>query len=78
MDLAGERLAVVHAHVRVGHERGQVVGVAADALPSESPVEGETDLVDHAPSTTKGRSRRVTIARASIRPRAVRIVIQPP
>ena len=30
------------------------------------------------PSTAKDRSRRVTIARASISPRAVRIVIQPP
>ena len=71
MDFTGEGLAFVHAHVRIGQKRGQVVGVAADHLPGKSPVEGETDLVDHArPSTGKSYSRRVTIARASIRPRA--------
>src|SRR5277367_1256690 len=53
LDLAGERLAFVHAHVRVGKERGQVVGVAADTLPGESPVEREADLMDHAPLDDK-------------------------
>src|ERR1700678_3968461 len=54
LDLAGERLAFVHAHVRVGQERGQLVGVAADNLPGESPVEREADLVDYAPLDDKG------------------------
>src|ERR1700678_2438765 len=53
-DLASERLAFVHAHVRIGQERGQVVGVAADDLPGESPVEREADLVDHASLDDKG------------------------
>src|ERR1700723_751436 len=42
LDLAGARLAFVHAHVRVGQERGQVVGVTADDLSGEGPVERET------------------------------------
>src|SRR5271170_7413567 len=54
MDLASERLAFVHAHVRVGQQRRQVVGVVADALPGESPVEWEADLVDHASLDNKG------------------------
>src|ERR1700677_686249 len=54
MDLAGKCLAFVHAHVRVSHDRGQVIGVAADALPGEGPVEWESDLVDHAPLDNKG------------------------
>ena len=37
VDLAGEHLALVHAHVRVGHQRGQVVGVAADRSRRRSP-----------------------------------------
>ena len=51
--LAGERLAVVHAHVRVGKERRQVVGIGANALPGEGPVERETDLVNHSPLDNK-------------------------
>src|SRR5277367_3936220 len=35
LDLASERLAFVHAHVRVGQKRGEVVGVAAHDLTSE-------------------------------------------
>src|SRR5580704_14520208 len=54
IDLAGERLGFVHAHVRVGQKRGQVVGVGADYLPGESPVEGEADLMDYAPLDSKG------------------------
>src|ERR1700691_5675339 len=48
LNLASERLAFVHAYVRVGQERGQIVSVAADDLPGESPVEREADLVDYA------------------------------
>src|SRR3984957_20080056 len=54
LDLADERLAFVHADVRVGQERSQVVGVAADNLPGESPMERKADLVDHAPLDEKG------------------------
>src|SRR5580658_9409487 len=54
LDLASERLAFVHAYVRVGQERGQIVSVAADDLPGESPVEREADLVDHPPLDDKG------------------------
>src|ERR1700761_2388811 len=48
LDLACERLAFVHAHIRVGQEGGQVVGVAADGLTGKSPVEREAYLVYHA------------------------------
>src|SRR6202041_441884 len=41
-------------HVRVGQECGQVVGVPANSLPGESPVEREADLVDHASLDDKG------------------------
>ena len=54
MNLAGERLALVHADVRVGHDRGQVVGVPADDLSGESPVERKADLVDYATLDEKG------------------------
>src|SRR5215468_11810470 len=41
MDLAGERLTLVHAHVGVGHQRRQIVGIAAYDFPGKSPVERE-------------------------------------
>ena len=79
LDLAGEHLALVHADVRVGHQRGQVVGDAADRLAGEAPVERQADLVDDpARRRCSGLSRRVTIARASIAPRGERTVSQPP
>src|SRR6201994_716906 len=53
LDLAGECLAFVHAYVRVGQERGQIIGVAAHALPGEGPMEREADLVDYAPLDDK-------------------------
>ncbi len=46
LHLAGENLALVHAHVGIGQQRGQVVGVAADRLAGEAPVKRQADLVD--------------------------------
>ena len=43
MDLASECLALVHTHIRIGQDGGQVVGVAADDLPGERPVEWEPE-----------------------------------
>src|ERR1700760_507005 len=36
--LAGKGLALMHAYVRVGHQRGQVVCVVADNLAGEGPM----------------------------------------
>ena len=47
-DLTGESLAFVHAHVGLGNQRRQIVGVAAHSLAGESPVERYADLVDNA------------------------------
>jgi hypothetical protein len=49
LDLAGKRLALMHAHIRISQERRQVVVVAVHGLTGESPVEREADLVDQAP-----------------------------
>ena len=78
-DLAGERLALVHAHVGVGHERGEVVGVRRRRSRRRRP------------SGTAGRSggrsaRRPAAVGAGAspspgprsRPRAERTVSQPP
>ena len=58
---------------------GQVVGVAADDLARRTPSgTGGRSGGRRAPRSRSGRSRRVTIARASIRPRADCTVSQPP
>src|SRR5580698_3827689 len=54
MDFAGKGFAFVHAHVGIGQECGEIVRIAADALPGESPVERESDLVNDASLDGKG------------------------
>ena len=76
VDLAGERLALVHAHVRVGHQRGQVVGVAADDLAGEAPVERQADLVDDA-ALDEQRPQPPRHHRAGLDPAARRLHRQP-
>src|ERR1700748_1217601 len=46
LELASECLAFVHAHVGVGQQRSQVVGIAANGFSGESPVEWQADLMD--------------------------------
>ena len=43
---ARERFAFVHTHIRVGYQRGKVIGVAAYDFPSEGPVKRQADLVN--------------------------------
>src|SRR6185437_13332783 len=49
VDLARERLGLVHADVGIGYEGGEIVGVVADHLAGKGPVERNAYLVDDPP-----------------------------
>src|SRR4051794_29016139 len=75
--VAGRGLELRDVRVEVEHDRQQLVGRVALHQALVAPVVGRPIWCTRRPSTVSGRSRSVTITRASIAARAVTIVAQP-